>query len=154
MARKTECTLTLECQLTDGEKINYSKELSDALIKIRGLENTLKSFQVQAKAEITCAEEQVSIYTQKISTGKEFREIKCSILYSFENLLKTIVRADTGEIVKVQPMTTDEAQEELKLHPPVEVAIEKTIEAIDKEKAATENNTLEFPPALGTEPCA
>lgn len=121
MPRKEKVEMKLECILTDDEKLAYAKSLSDALNTVRNTEAALKSFTVQAKAEIQVNEEQISLYAQKLSSGKEYRDVTCRIIYSHETCQKTTFRSDTGEVVKIEAMSGEELQEELPLPPPAPV---------------------------------
>lgn len=116
--RKEKSVEKLECILSDPDKLNYSKKLSDAITNVRNLENGLKSFTIQTKAEIQVNEEQITLLATALSTGKEYRDVNCKIVYNLDSAEKSWIRLDTGEVVKTETMTAEELQEELPLERP------------------------------------
>lgn len=78
--RKKNETFTLECILTDPEKLQYSKQMSEAVSTKARQEENLKSVRTQIKAEITACEEKINSLADKINTGKEYRPVECEII--------------------------------------------------------------------------
>jgi hypothetical protein len=115
--RKKEEMKTLECLLTDQEKQICGKDIAEALSKKRGLEDRLKSISTQIKAEITSFDAQINVLSEKINTGREFREVKCEIVCDYENGTKRTVRTDTWEIIKETGIPYEDLQGELELDP-------------------------------------
>jgi hypothetical protein len=113
--RKTECIMSLECVLTNEEKIACSKVQNESINQKYQAELDLKSFSVQKKSEIAEADAMIALQYQKLSTGKEYRPVKCHIWYNFESNEKTYMRLDTSEIVKVETISAEELQEEADL---------------------------------------
>ena len=113
--RKEKEYLTLECILTDKEKLEYSKQLAENVSNKARAEDSLKSFQTQQKAQISNHEAQINLYSEKINTGKEYRAIECQVIYDFEKKEKSWKRKDTGEIAKTDIITEKELQEEADL---------------------------------------
>jgi ribonuclease HII len=111
LMRKTRDKLPLECVLTDSEKLDYGKELSDTLNKKNGFENQLAQVQSQIKADIKSCEASVSSIVLKLNTGKETRDVECEIEYDFLRNEKRWIRQDTYEVVKIKPCTEDDLQE-------------------------------------------
>ena len=118
---KTKETLTLECILSDKEKLAYAKEMSEAISECTRKEESLKSFQTLAKAEITSLEAKRNMLAEKLNKGKEYRSVECVILYDWEQKKKTWVRKDNGEIAKDDIIPEEELQQQLKLETPVDV---------------------------------
>jgi hypothetical protein len=108
-------TLTLECQLTDKEKLGYSKELGEALSKKNRAEDSLKSFQTQAKSDIAGLEAKINSLADKINTGREYRSVECEVIMDFEKKEKIWTRKDTGEIAKTDIISEHELQEEIEI---------------------------------------
>lgn len=103
--------LYLECTLSDAEKLIYSKDLGENItFKVRA-EESLKSFSIQKKAEITGHDAKINLLVNKINTGREYREVECEIKFDWEEKLKSWVRKDTGEVAQVHNMTEDEIEE-------------------------------------------
>lgn len=111
--RKTKENLHLECVLTDQEKLDYSKQLSENVSKKTRAEEHLKSFQTQIRAEITACDATINMLAEKLNTGKEYRMIECKIEYDFEKKEKVWIRKDTGEIAQQDIIDEKELQEEL-----------------------------------------
>jgi hypothetical protein len=111
--RLKKTSLSLECVLTDEEKLNCSKLQNDAINLKTQAEAELKSFSTQKKAEIASADAVIALYYQKISTGKEYRMIPCEIRYDFDKKEKLFIRTDTGEIAKQDIISESELQEEM-----------------------------------------
>jgi hypothetical protein len=110
--RKTKDNLVLECVLTDKEKLDYSKTLSEKITEKQRLEESLKSVQTQMKADITSCEGTINSIADKINTGKEYRHVECEIKYDFKKGMKRWIRIDTGKEAKVETIREDELQEE------------------------------------------
>jgi hypothetical protein len=113
--RIKEQMLSLECVLTDDEKLACSKLQNEAINQKSQAENELKSFSAQKKAEIAGADAIIALYYQKLSTGKEYRPIKCKVNYDFEKKIREWVRLDTGEICKQDIIPEEDIQEEIEL---------------------------------------
>ena len=115
MSRKTKETLNLQCTLTNDELLKYSREMSEAISEKTRTENNLKSFAAQAKSEIAERDAKISLYSEKINTGKEYRPVECTIVYFWESKEKAWTRNDTHEVVKTDIIPESELQEEANL---------------------------------------
>lgn len=113
--RIKEQTLSLECVLTDEEKLACSKIQNEAINQKAQAEAELKSFSAQKKAEIAGADAIIALHYQKLSTGKEYRPIKCEVKYDFEKKTREWIRLDTGEIAKQDIIPEEDIQEEIEL---------------------------------------
>ena len=107
--------LSLECILTDSEKLKYSKSLAENICALQRKEDDLKAFSAQAKAEISGHQASVNLLSEKINRGREYRSVECSITYDFEAKEKSWIRSDTGEIARTDIITESELQEEASL---------------------------------------
>ena len=113
--RKTREKLNLECVLTDQEKLAYSKQFAENHSKKQRAEDALKSFTTQKKAEIAGLEAQVNLMADKINTGREYREVECSIMWDWDRKVKEWTRTDTFEVCKEDIISEYELQEEAEL---------------------------------------
>lgn len=111
---KTEI-LNLECVLTDTEKLAYSKEMAAAVLSRTRAEENLARYSKQMKSEICDHGNTINLISDKLNTGKELREIECSIDFDTKRKEKVYYRMDTGELVKRRKMTAQEMQGELDL---------------------------------------
>lgn len=113
--RLTKETRTLECILTDAEKLKYGAEMAELHYKKSRAEDQLKSIQSAIKADIAAHEAKINDLSQKISTGREYREVQCAIVYDWDRKVKSSIRNDTGEIAHEDIIPDRELQEEMDL---------------------------------------
>ena len=73
-------TLNILCKLTDDEMLAISKEMSEHINKKKGAEDDLASFSAQKKAEIKGHDGIINRSSLLISTGSEYRNIKCEVV--------------------------------------------------------------------------
>jgi len=112
--RPTRSVETIPCKLTVKEIIAKSQEQQSHLAKINELEKEAKGMAKYYKGEIEKAEKSVIFLSDQISTGREYREVECSITYDFDSKKEKVYRrVDTGETVRVVPISEFELQEEL-----------------------------------------
>jgi hypothetical protein len=97
------------------EKLAYSKQLGESLSKKSRAEDSLKSFQIQAKSDIASLEANINSLADKINTGREYRPVDCEIRYDYKAKERHAVRMDTGEIAISCPITEEELQEKIDL---------------------------------------
>lgn len=110
--RKTSEILHLECVLTNDDRLAMSKDLSDSINKMKAQEDKLKTAQAQIKSEIQMLDANINRLSNCISTGKEFRDVECTIEYNFVTGTKTWYRTDTGEEAKNDIISERERQEQ------------------------------------------
>jgi len=120
--RQTKETINLECKLTDKEKLEYSKQISEAITRRAGIEDTLKAIQSQKKAEIAEHEEKINRLASYINSGFEYRMIECKIEYDFKAKERRWIRSDNKEITKTDIIPEKDLQEELALKNPKKAA--------------------------------
>jgi len=104
----------LRVQLAREELLVYGKEQADKLNEKVRLEEDLDRIKADFKAKISALEARINGLTSCISTGYEYRNVKCTEYLGLpEAGKKTVVRDDTGETVSVKDMTQDEMQRKL-----------------------------------------
>ena len=113
--RNTKCTRSLECVIEEEKLRNYAKDLADVTKKKMRMEDQKRSFTKQIGAELEACSAQINLLSDKVSTGKEYRDIECAIEYDWERKEKAIVRIDTGDVVSTDIIKEDELQEHLNL---------------------------------------
>jgi hypothetical protein len=128
MARQTEDTLTLECVLTNDEKLAYAKEMAEEHSKQHEAEGALKAMSKQMKATIEQHMSRIGVISHKLNTGREYRKVKCKVAYDWDTCRKQWYREDTGELARDNPIPTEEYQEHLKLEAESR-AIDEEVEA-------------------------
>lgn len=106
----------LKYQFTEQELKDISKKLAYENKNFDELEDAKKSVVSDFSSKLNSARATISKLSSNINNGYEYRDIECEIrLNEPESGQKTIVRRDTGEIVRIEEMTDREMQEELKL---------------------------------------
>jgi len=103
----------LKCILTEGEKREIAQNLAVAVMSRDEAEGGLKSAQTQFKSKIALHEAELISLAEKLRSGFEMRNIECEISGDYKLGTVTIIRLDTGEIIRERPMTKDERQNKL-----------------------------------------
>jgi hypothetical protein len=98
--RQTKDTLLLSCILSDSEKIVYGLAQAEALQKMEEAENRKKEFDSQIKADIERYEARAHEIGHKLTSGKEYRDVECTIEYDWKEKTRRWIRKDTGEEAK------------------------------------------------------
>lgn len=116
---KTKGTITrqskewLPCKLTQPELLAAGKKLADAMRRVAEAEARLETFKKQVQAEITAAEGEGNIARELVASEREYRNVDVEIRFDFSEGRKTIVRTDSGEVVREAAITDEERQLEL-----------------------------------------
>ena len=108
----------LECILTDAELKDYSKILATSVRERTKLEADLKSYSSHKKAEIETHNGTIALMSEKVASGKEYRDVVCDVVYDWDNKQKTYFRRDTLEICGNDIISERELQEEAELNAP------------------------------------
>lgn len=132
-------TINLECKLTDKEKLEYSKQISEAITRRAGIEDTLKAIQSQKKAEIAEHEEKINRLASYINSGFEYRMIECKIEYDFKAKERRWIRGDNKEIAKTDIIPEKDLQEEFKLKNPKKGTDKKSAEKKNADELFKDN---------------
>lgn len=104
----------LKYEFTEAEQKELAKKLAYATRELMETEEAKKAVTSNFKSKIEAAKEQISKLSNNINNGYEYRNIDCEVvLNSPEPGTKSIVRKDTGEIVKTLEMDQEEKQEKL-----------------------------------------
>jgi len=99
----------LECDLTPEELIAKGGDLSRKNQEKSRLDDEKKTITSEFKAKIDACDAEINKLALVISTKKESRRVKCETRYNTpEKHLKSLVRLDKGETVKIAPMTQEE----------------------------------------------
>jgi hypothetical protein len=115
MSRPTKETLSVKCILTNDEKLEYGIAISEAFESKKCKEDELNRVSAQIKGEIALCDAQIRVIAQKFTSGTEYREVECEILYNFVMRMRQWIRKDTGEIYKEDIIPEHMLQEEMKL---------------------------------------
>lgn len=118
MARNKKITVTknVPVLLTITELLEISKELARANQDLARATNQKKEMAASFAATQKIAEAGIENLSLKISTGKEYRDVECSVTFDQKQMKKIIIRMDTGEVVETTKLTTADLQEELEFY--------------------------------------
>jgi hypothetical protein len=112
MKRKT--TLELRCEYSDDELAFKRDELSTVIVHQGAVETRKAEVNRGFKEELDGLYARASELAHQIKRRGENRPVQCLVEFHKPNVgEKTIIRLDTGEQVRVEPMTEDERQEEI-----------------------------------------
>ena len=126
--------LMLACVLTNEEKLSYGLEMATEQQRVVECEGRKQSFNSSIKAEIETHEARAHEIGNKLTSGKEYRDVECKIERNWEEKTRHWIRLDTGEIAKEDIIPEHELQEEMEL----QEAKNRTEQDAAVEKAAEE----------------
>jgi hypothetical protein len=141
----------LECILTDSELKDYSKILATSVREKTKLEADLKSYSSHKKAEIETHNGTIALMSEKVASGKEYRDVVCDVTYRWDLKIKTYTRRDTGDVFGNDIISDRELQEEAELNAPkpepkptledkVDSLIEKVSGLVEEENNETDSD--------------
>jgi hypothetical protein len=91
-------------------RLTCTVEIVEARNAISEIEDDLKSYQTEKKAEIAKFEAIVNVSQAKINRGKDRQWVSVKVLKDFDKRIKTFVDIKTGEVVRKLPMTDEDMQ--------------------------------------------
>jgi hypothetical protein len=109
-------------ELVDKARMKYNAEQLDAvkteitakvvslLNHISQIEDDIKAYQTEKKAEIAKFEAIINLNRSKLNRGKDTQWVQVTIKKNFKEKVKIYTRNDTGEVVKELPLTEDDLQ--------------------------------------------
>ncbi len=106
----------LKCVLTDAHKIRTAEALARSLQDRETLEEEKKKQLHQFAERMDGLNESIKKAFIVLQNGYEYKWTACKVLYNDPKIgEKTLVRMDTGEVVRVEDMSFAECQESLPL---------------------------------------
>lgn len=117
MNQKSE-NLLLPCTLTEEELLQYGLMLAAERPKEELLDNELKEFADQVKANKAKIKTKIVDLSNRINQKKEMRMVECVVRYLYDRNEKIWIRTDTNEVVKREPIPAEELQTEIELETP------------------------------------
>lgn len=100
----------LSCVLTDRELIAKSRELAKANEDLADVEARKKDVVAEFTAKQKKHEANIAELARVISTGKEYRMVKCEWEYNYNTGIKVLRRLDTNEVTVTENITQKERQ--------------------------------------------
>lgn len=112
---RTETTREyLRYDFTPAELAEFARSMARSHQKRSQLEIEAKAVNTQFKSNIEAETNLISDYANKLNNGYEYRNIDCEKRFNDPVIGEmTLIRLDTGEIVKTRLMTLSERQEPL-----------------------------------------
>ncbi len=107
-------TLSLRCEFTSEELDSKGQALSATMLRYDEVEEEKKAATATYREQLSDLRGEMRRLSKQIKTKGEDRPVECLAKFHSPNVgEKTIVRLDTGEVVRIEPMTDDERQENL-----------------------------------------
>lgn len=116
----------LNVELTEPQLIEQGRTLVDYLRECEDLVQKKKASADSFKSRIEAVEKKIEEVSLVVKSGKDRREMMCKWLFQtngfdpagepiFHSELKTLVRSDSGEVVEIKPITSEDRQVNLPL---------------------------------------
>ena len=106
--------MNLQYKFTKEELLDLGRTLGESQLALRQLDDDRKMVVDEWKAKISSQEATINDLSNKTSSGYEYRNIECSVTYDVPvKGQKTIMRLDSGDVVKIMEMDDAEKQGEL-----------------------------------------
>ena len=116
MPRTKESTEYIRQEFTPDERLKMGAELAQCHNRIADIEDEEAVVKSQIKERKTQVEQTISSLSRKLAAGFDMINVKCKLVYDQPQVNEvSYVRIDTGAVVKVRAMNSDEMQEELPL---------------------------------------
>ena len=110
MAKEKWSMEYLKYQFTDDEKREISEQMAQQVSELATVEDELKAVKSDYKSRIDGLQANVNGAASKLNNGYEMRQIKVQWIPDWDDKIWSIMREDTGEIVKTIKMTQEDLQ--------------------------------------------
>ena len=108
--------MNLQYKFTKEELLDLGRTLGESQLALRQLDDDRKMVVDEWKAKISSQEAAINDLSNKTSSGYEYRSIECSVTYDVPiKGQKTIMRLDSGAVVKIMEMDDADKQDQLPL---------------------------------------
>jgi len=105
----------LECTLTGVELLDRSKKLAKANNDAIDLDKKKKDVSSDFAAQQKKIDATLGILSRVVSSGKEYRTVKCEWVINYTKGVKDLVRLDTQDIIRTIDLTKEERQTKMKV---------------------------------------
>lgn len=117
----------LKCMLTEAQLKEQAEKMADNLSQIAQYEADLKSIKRQIEADIAKCQSELTSAHEKYRSGFQMANIDCEVRKNFQTNTVTVIRLDTGEMIRERALTAEERQLMLELNQKEEnPAVEET----------------------------
>lgn len=100
----------VQCVMTDAERIAKGEQLARMAFEMGDLEEAKAAAGRDFTNRIKCLKTEQGKLADEVRSGAELRDVECAEKPDWKQHIVTIVRCDTGEIVRTRPMTPSERQ--------------------------------------------
>lgn len=101
---------TLKVPLTDADYKEYAIKIGQVGTEVTQAEDSLAAVKSQFKARIDAAVAKRNEYTAIINAGCEYKPVDCQLVKDYRAASVTVVRLDTGAVVRERTMSIEERQ--------------------------------------------
>ena len=109
--RSAKTSEYLRYDFTEPEFVEHARTLGRLNQELARAEDRKKSVTAELAADVKRHQDEVANQSRLVSNGYEYRDIECEIQFHVpEKGKKTIIRTDSGEVVRVGFMTGEEMQ--------------------------------------------
>lgn len=113
--RVQTATIEAEYKFTQEELVELGQHLAAKHQEKASLESSKKNYNSQIKSDQDLVETQITQLSQKLSTGKEFRDFLCNVEMDYESRKKHYISVVTGEIIQTLNMNAYDLQAKMDL---------------------------------------
>jgi len=106
-------TRVLPVKLTDEELLNYANEMATKLEEKDMAERRKKEVVAEYGAKLTSLNAEIISLSNKVKNKEEHRDVDCEWTYRWDISKKELIRNDTLEIIKTEPIADYERQDNL-----------------------------------------
>ena len=104
-------TMSLQYYFTTEERLDLADKQARATEEKRALEERKSAISKQIGSEIVEKDAELQKLNRLVSNRYEYRDIECGVYFDRPKKgMATIIRIDTGEVVKERPMDMNELQ--------------------------------------------
>ncbi len=111
--RIEKITRNLPCRLTDVELKDFGRRLAVKCEDIAAEESRQKDQKSEMKARLDGMESERATLAIVVRRQEEQRDVECEETFDYELGKVTVTRTDTGEEIRVRPMSNEERQQPL-----------------------------------------
>ena len=104
------CEEYLACVLSEPELISKSRELAKTNEDLADVEAKKKDVMADFTAQQKRHEATIGVLSRIVSSGQEWRYVKCQWEYDYDTGRKNLIRLDTGQNIRTAEITQTERQ--------------------------------------------
>ena len=108
-------TMYLRYDFTEDEKKKIAEDMARKLTQLRQKQDDKKAIAAELKGEIDSLQAEIALAATRFNNGYEMRDVKCKVRPDWDQKTWEFIRDDTGEIAKIEKMTADDLQQNLRL---------------------------------------